>query len=240
MAVTTAGASVEDYGALRAYNGSRATAYEDLRFKTWRGRLVDRLEWRLVFRGLSVLMTRTGRLTSVVDVPAGTGRMTVRLARSGLHVVAVDASADMLAIAEARGGADDYVVGRIEQLPQLVPCADGVVSVRLFGHLPVTTQVEALRQVRAVAKYGAVITFPGDTPWLRLRRAVQARRGRPLSGWHPLSDRAASELAQKAGFEVVEVLRLLGPISETHALVLRCLDDERRVGAHGGLGANGL
>ena len=163
---------MEDYRALRAYNGSRATAYDDLRFRTWRGRLVDRLEWRLLFRGISALMTRTGRLTSVVDVPAGTGRMTVRLARSGLHVVAVDASADMLAIAEARGGADGYVVGRIEQLPQLVASADGVVSLRLFGHLPVGTQATALRQIREVARIGAVICFAADTPWLRLRRAI--------------------------------------------------------------------
>ncbi len=216
---------MEDYGALHAYNGSRASAYDERRFTSWRGSLVDGLEWRLVVRGLSALMARTGRLMSVVDVPAGTGRMTIRLARSGLRVVAVDASADMLAIAQARGGADEYLLGRVERLPEFVPAADCAVSLRLFGHLPVDAQVEALRQIRAIAKYGAVITYPGDTLWLRLRRAIQARRGRTLAGWHPLSDRAASELAPKAGFEVLEVLRLLGPVSETHALVLRSVEE---------------
>lgn len=221
---------MEDYRALHSYGASEAPAYDDLRFTTWRGRLVDRLEWHLVFRALSALMARAGRLTSVVDIPAGTGRMTVRLRHSGLRVVAVDASADMLSIAQARGGADEYLVGRVERLTELVAPVDCVVSLRLFGHLPVDTQATALRQAREVAKFGAVICFAADTPWLRLRRAIQARRGRTLAGWTPLSDRMACEMAQKAGFEVVEVLRLLGPISETHALVLRSLEGEGGAG----------
>jgi SAM-dependent methyltransferase len=224
---------LEDYRALHAYGGSKATGYDAVRFTTWRGRLVDCLEWRLVFRGLSVLMARTGRLSSVVDVPAGTGRMTLRLSASGLRVTAVDASADMLSVARARGGADDYLVGRVESLSDLVAVADCVVSLRLFGHLPVKAQAQALRQVRAVARYGAVICYAADTPWLRLRRAAQARRGRVLSGWTPVSDGQACEMARAAGFEVVELLRLLGPISETHALVLRCTALEAGAGEHG-------
>ena len=47
---------MEDYRALHSYSASQAAAYDDLRFTTWRGRLVDRLEWHLVFRGLSALM----------------------------------------------------------------------------------------------------------------------------------------------------------------------------------------
>jgi ubiquinone/menaquinone biosynthesis C-methylase UbiE len=220
------GRVVDDYDALHAYGASGAPTYDDLRFKTWRGRLVDRLEWRLVFRGLSALMARTGRLTSVIDIPAGTGRMTMRLRRSGLRVVAVDASADMLSIAQARGAADEYVCARVERLSEAVAPADCVVSLRLFGHLPADTQATALRQSREVAKFGAVICFAADTPWLRLRRAIRARTGRVLAGWTPVSDRAVCQMAQKAGFEVVEVLRLLGPISETHALVLRSLEGE--------------
>ena len=232
---------MEDYGALHAYGASEAAAYDDHRFTTWRGRLVDRLEWRLVFRGLSALMARTGRLTSVVDIPAGTGRMTSRLRHSGLRIIAVDVSADMLSIAEARGAADEYLVGRFERLSELVASADCVVSLRLFGHLPVDTQAAALRQVREVARFGAVICFAANTPWLRLRRAFQARRGRPLRGWTPATDRMAGEMARTAGFEVVKILRLLGPISETHALVLRPLEGEfggpeaRSAAASGGL-----
>jgi SAM-dependent methyltransferase len=211
---------VEDYRALHSYDGPQAEAYDSRRFETLRGRLVSDLEWRLVFRGLSALMARTGRLTNVVDIPAGTGRMTIRLKRSGLRVIAVDASADMLAIAQDRGAADEYQVGRIERLSELVTTADCVVSLRLFGHLPIEVKTLALREVREVARFGAVICFAADTPWLRLRRALQARRGRTLAGWTPLSDARACDMAREAGFEVVRVLRLLGPISETHALVL--------------------
>ncbi len=214
---------MEDYGALHAYGASEAAGYDDTRFATWRGRLVDRLEWRLVFRGLSVLMARTGRLTSVVDIPAGTGRMTMRLRRSGLRVIAVDASADMLSVAEARGAADEYLIGRIECLSELVASADCVVSLRLFGHLPVDAQAAALRQVREVTRFGAVICYAADTPLLRLRRALEARRGRTRRTWTPVTDRLASEMARTAGFEVVKILRLSGPVSETHALVLRPL-----------------
>jgi SAM-dependent methyltransferase len=170
-------------------------------------------------------MSSVGRMSDVVDIPAGTGRMTVRLARTGLRVVAVDASADMLEIARRRGGAETYLVGRIEDLPEVVGSTDCVVSLRLFGHLPEETQAAALRRVREVSRFGAVICFPADTRWLRLRRRLQARRGRTLAGWTPMSDRRSCELALGAGFEIVRTLRLLGPVSETHALVLRCSDD---------------
>ena len=42
----------------------------------------------------------------LLDVACGTGKHAVRLARAGYEITAVDASADMIAMAEARAGAD--------------------------------------------------------------------------------------------------------------------------------------
>jgi SAM-dependent methyltransferase len=210
-----------DYWALHAYSGGLAARYDEVRLATWRRRLVDRLEWRLISRSLAALMASSGRLASVIDVPAGTGRIGVRLKSMGLAVVAVDASADMLAFAEDAGAADRYVIGRIEHLSEVVESTDCVVSLRLFGHLPLRNQAEALHQVRRVARFGAVVCYAADTRWLRLRRTVQGRMGRTFEGWTPATDRAACQMAAEAGFQVLGVNRLLGPVSETHALVLR-------------------
>ena len=211
---------MSDYRALHQYADSNAVSYDARRFRTLRGRIVDRLEWRLLARAITDLMAAVGPLPRVVDVPVGTGRMARRIRAKGCFVVAVDASPDMLALARAQDSADDYAVARVEELSRAVPAVDCIVSVRLFGHLPADSKGAALRQFSQVAAKGAVVFFAGDTAWLRLRRAVQARLGRQLETWSPLTPAQARKLAEECGFKVLDVRPLLGPFSETHALVL--------------------
>lgn len=213
---------MKDYRALRFYNGVDARSYEERRFARVRGRIVDHLEWGLLARGLRMLMSQTGRLATVGDIPIGTGRMGVRLRMTGLHVVGVDASSDMLSVARAKNAANEYVLGRVEQLSSAVAPVDCIVSLRLFGHLPGDVQAVALREIREVANYGCVVCYAADTRWLRIRRWLQGLSGRTLSGWTALADADARRMAESAGFDVLGILRLLGPISETHAMVLRC------------------
>lgn len=212
-----------EYRALSSYGGDSARDYDLLRFTSWRGRLVDHLEWRLVRRGLQRLGWRPQTRATVLDVPIGTGRIAARLSRSGADVVGVDASADMLTKAREKGSAAGFILARAESIPVPDRAADFVVSLRLFGHLPREAKLEALRQFARVGE-GCVVCFAADTPWLRSRRRRQARRGRRLDVWHPMSDRDARRLAGEAGLRVVSLLRMFGPVSETRALVLVPLD----------------
>ena len=209
-----------DYRALHAYGANDAPVYDERRFVSLRGRLVDHLEWRLLNRAVGVLAAAVGPVSSVVDVPIGTGRMARRMRARGCRVVGADASSDMLGVAQGHDSADEYVVGRVESLSNAVDRVDCVVSVRLFGHLPDEVKTMALAQFRAIATKGAVVFFAADSPWLSLRRRMQAARGRNLECWSPMTTMDARRLAEDAGFVVLGVRGLLGPFSETHAMIL--------------------
>jgi ubiquinone/menaquinone biosynthesis C-methylase UbiE len=209
---------------LHAYGATDAPIYDARRFASLRGKLIDHLEWRLLDRAAVVLAASVGPVAKVVDVPIGTGRMARRIRAHGCRVVGADASSDMLAVARGNDSADDYVVARVEMLSEAVAQADCVVSVRLFGHLPHEAKALALRQFRAVATKGALVFFAADSPWLSLRRVVQGARGRNFECWSPMTTKEARRLASEAGFLVLGVRGLLGPFSETHALILAAPD----------------
>ncbi len=211
---------MSEYRALAAYEGEAAREYERTRFRSMRGRLTDGLEWRLIRRGLGRLGWRDGEDVRVLDVPVGTGRMASRLSRAGCTVTGIDASADMLSEATSRSSASRYLLGRIEELPLDSASVDYAVCVRLFGHLPPDAKDAALRELARVSARGCVVCFPGDTRLLRARRSRQARSGRRLDSWFPMSRRHAEAMARAAGFADAETLAILGPFGETRALVL--------------------
>lgn len=215
-----------DYRALHAYGATAAPVYDARRFASLRGKLIDHLEWRLLDRAAVVLAGSVGPVAKVVDVPIGTGRMARRIRAHGCRVVGADASADMLAVARSHDSADEYVVARVETLSEAVPQVECVVSVRLFGHLPNDAKALALAQFRTIATKGALVFFAADSPWLSLRRAVQAARGRNLECWSPVTAKEARRLAEEAGFVVLGVRGLLGPFSETHVMILATPDSE--------------
>jgi SAM-dependent methyltransferase len=211
---------IADYPALSSYSGQNAAEYEVRRFTSLRGRIVDRLEWELLRRCMGDVRAAGCTIERVLDLPAGTGWMSRRLTAMGLKVVAVDASIDMLEVAKAKQSAADYVVARIEELPFTDDSVDCVISVRLFGHLDPQTKRCTLHELQRVARCAVVILYAGDSWWLRFRRAMQRRRGRRLGFWHPLDPTSARALARECGVRVVARRRLLGPFSETAALVL--------------------
>ncbi|HJW74098.1 MAG TPA: class I SAM-dependent methyltransferase [Thermoleophilia bacterium] len=212
---------MEDYPALRRYSGDDASRYDSSRFKKLRGRAVDELEWLLLRRALSRLSGGGKGVQTVLDVPIGTGRMARRLTERGLRVTGVDASADMLDMARTKAAAHEYAIGRVERLPFDDGRFDVVVCVRLFGHLTTGAKSDALKEFRRLGCEGAIVFFPGVTPLLERRRQWQASRGRPLGFWNPLSSSEMGSLAHDAGLRVACVLRLLGPVAETRAAVLR-------------------
>jgi len=212
---------VSDYRALHAYDGEDARHYDGRRFASMRGRTVDQLEWMLLRRGLRRLEAVAGPVSTVLDVPCGTGRMTLRLARSGRTVIAADASEDMLAIARSLCRGAEYVVGRVESLPLESLSVESLVSIRLMGHLPPDSRHAAFREFGRVASVGAVILYPGDSLWLRRRRVRQAAHGRILDPWYPMSAQDIRESARAGGFRVIQILGMLGPVAETRAVVLR-------------------
>jgi ubiquinone/menaquinone biosynthesis C-methylase UbiE len=211
---------LSNYPAKGAYRGSNAEQYDDVRFRSLRGWVVDALEWRLLARSLRRLERSSGECHSIVDVPVGTGRMALRLTLSGIDVTALDVSEDMLRIAESKGAAAAYVAGSIEALHLEDASVDVSVSVRLYGHLPADAKRAGMGELHRVSRLGAVVFFAATSPWLRFRRSIKRLKKKAGTTWYPITLEEARELAESAGFEVLAVRRLLGPISETCALVL--------------------
>jgi SAM-dependent methyltransferase len=71
----------------------------------------------------------------VLDAACGTGRYARHLARRGHDVVAVDSSAEMLAVARAATPGADFVVGALESLPLEDSSVDAVVCALALTHV---------------------------------------------------------------------------------------------------------
>ncbi len=211
---------MEDYPALHRYADEQARMYDAKRFTHARGRAVDAMEWLLLRRALTRFERRGGRLSHVLDVPVGTGRMAKRMGARGLDVTGLDASEDMLAVARSANAAQAYETGRAEDLPFADRSFDAVVSVRLFGHLPTGAKAEVLKEFRRVARDGAIVFVPGQTRWLRARRARRARRKGAAGLWFPVTASQMRDLAGQADLRVVCTLHLLWGFSESRAVIL--------------------
>ena len=105
--------------------------------------------------------------TNLVDIGAGTGRVTVPLCTAGKHVHAVDASPAMLRIAESRlracAGQWTVSVADVRNLPVATDWADGAIAGWVYGHLtewhPGSWEPEltaALAEMRRVVRPGGM------------------------------------------------------------------------------------
>src|SRR5690348_13049169 len=117
---------------------SVAASYDTDRFTTWRGRLVDRLEKKLVLRALKLAQPGA----CVLDVPVGTGRMARLMTSHGYSVVGADVSLAMLRQARARGGGSSLLLADAEQLPFPTGAFDALMAVRLMFHVPPAIRVK--------------------------------------------------------------------------------------------------
>jgi ubiquinone/menaquinone biosynthesis C-methylase UbiE len=217
-----------NYSAKTAYRADAiATHYEERRFRHWPGRFAGDLEKSRMLAGLSQL--GVGRNALVLDVPAGTGRLTRSAIEHGYRAIGVDVSSAMLRQGFALHGLDTVetfvgaVAGEVESLPLADASVDAVLCLRLMGHLPIQTKERALREMLRVARVGAVVMFARRTPFLRIKRAAMWRLGaRPKAQhWFDETDQDIRVLVSSVGGEVVNHDDLLGPFAESRAYVIR-------------------
>ena len=154
---TTGATAVSDVpGDHISWHGSKAEGYDALRFTTSEGVFIERFEEDLFLK----LLTRHGA-RRVLDIPAGTGRLCVPLARSLDAVVGADISPDMLA--EARGKAEtegltniSFEVANVADLPFDNGAFDAVCTARLFQHVPTDMAAPIINELTRVIRPGGV------------------------------------------------------------------------------------
>lgn len=160
---------------------SVANSYDADRFKSFFGRLYDRLEKRAVHRALKTIPSSS----SILDLPCGTGRFTELLLNEGYLVTASDISEQMLGQTRKRIGDNDKLqrleVQDAENLGLDDNTFDCVLTIRLLGHVPPDVRKKILSEIERVTKDKCIVAFYLDTPFtpLRvfLRRLLTGKKG---------------------------------------------------------------
>jgi len=131
--------------------------------------------------------------SALLDVPCGTGKLGPLLQTFPVHVVAADASREMLALA-----GDEYDPAQLLRVLQCdasaLPFKDGsvdvVICLRLFHLLPPATRRMILDEFRRITRGQLLVSYSYGSGLQRIRRAVRtlyARESRRV--FHvPLSD----------------------------------------------------
>ena len=198
-----------------------AASYDAQRFTTWKGRLVDRREQSLILDLIDRAEVRPP--APVVDIPCGTGRLSLSLARDGFRVTGVDVSEQMIVRAAARWSAwteveqPALVVGDAESIPFEDATFDLVVSLRLMGHLPPATRIRVLREFRRVTSGHVIVAFYHRASVQGLLRRWR-RRGTP---WYPVALAEIDVELEAAGLRRVGRRFMLPIVSETVVVLAR-------------------
>jgi SAM-dependent methyltransferase len=148
----------------------------------------------------------------ILDVGTGTGRAALLLAAAGASVTGVDASAEMLAIAQQRaeqaGQPIVFQVGDAHALAFPAGAFDAVVSLRVLMHTPRWRQ--CIAELCRVSRQGIVLDYPSASSSALLqsigRKAVHAVGGRTEPYRVFLDGQIRRELARH-GFRVVSMHR---------------------------------
>ena len=104
----------------------------------------------------------------VLDLGCGTGILTVTLTQPGRSVVGIDPSANMLAYAKRRPGADavEWVLGDSRRIPDQ-QFHYAVMTGSVAQHIPDADWERTLRDLRAAMRPGAVLAFECRNPAAR-------------------------------------------------------------------------
>ena len=184
-----------------------AEAFDRMRFSGPIGRLIADAQERVMADFLHPIAG-----LRVLDVGTGTGRGAIALASRGAEVTGVDASAEMLAVAQRRaadaGVHVQFVRGDAHRLAYDDRAFDVVVCLRVLMHTPDWRQ--SLGELCRVARHRVLFDYPALMSAAALqsaaRRLVNMAGGR-TEAYRVFADRAVRAALRANGFEVRRVDR---------------------------------
>jgi len=198
-------------------------AYDQRRFSSVKGKLTDKLEKRLIDKALEAASISSG--ARILDIPCGTGRLSIYLAHRGLEITGADIS--LLMVEKAKEKAKkinlahkiQFEIAEAERLPHGDSAFDAIVSLRLLGHTPPEARVALLKEFARVSKNYLVLTFYSRNC---LQGFLRKRRRRKAGGeWYPVSSRQMDKELEAAGLEKAKVFPLFAGVSETVVVLAR-------------------
>ena len=179
-----------------------AEAFDALRFSGPIGRLIAETQERIVASFLAPVAGRT-----VLDVGTGTGRAAIALAARGACVTGVDASAEMLVVAERRakdaGVRVIFTPGDAHDLAFADRSFDAVICLRVLMHTPDWRR--SLGELCRIARDRVVFDYPALVSAAAVqaaaRHAVHAAGGR-VEAYRVFADRTVATALASNGFRI--------------------------------------
>jgi ubiquinone/menaquinone biosynthesis C-methylase UbiE len=210
------------YKARYVYKDNKVAKEYDLkRFRGLKGKIVDRMEKGLIYR--AVKKTRLLAPARILDIPCGTGRLSLYLALKGFQVTGIDISQAMISMAQKK--IENYPVkdkitlrvGDAEALSFPDSYFDIVVSLRLFGHLPTGNRLNILKEMCRVSKMFVITAYYYKNSIQELLR----RRKRIRNGifWNPVNFNQIDKELEEACLKRMAMFYLLPGVSETIVLL---------------------
>jgi ubiquinone/menaquinone biosynthesis C-methylase UbiE len=194
--------SAKNHYSYRVYaDPETAQSFDELRFGSAIGEFIKQTQEHLVF---SQLPDVTG--WKVIDIGAGTGRLTIPFLERGAQVTACDASEEMLKVLQAKiknSGLQTKVVDA-HDLPFPDNNFDCAISFRLLMH--VIDWKKALAEFCRVSSNWVVIDFPPRRGFLRfvpLFHLLKKPFTKNLQDYKILSLREVEEHLRQQHFEIV-------------------------------------
>jgi ubiquinone/menaquinone biosynthesis C-methylase UbiE len=196
----------DDHYSYSAYADPRmAESFEAARFSGPIGRLLAETQEQVIASFLAPLPQQT-----ILDVGTGTGRAAIALARRGAIVTGIDASAEMLAVAERRaldaGVGVTLVRGDAHGIAFPSQSFDSVVCLRVLMHTPDWRR--SLGELCRVARRRVVLDYPALSSAATLQaaaRRVALKLGARVEAYRVFSDSSVRRALEANGFAVRDI-----------------------------------
>jgi SAM-dependent methyltransferase len=179
-----------------------AERFEGMRFGGPIGQLVAETQARQILAFLSPIEGRR-----VLDVGTGTGRAAIALAKAGAIATGIDASREMLAVAERRAREEQarvtFAVGDAHHIEFPDRSFDAVICLRVLMHTP--DWKASLRELCRVAADRVVFDYPSLYSVAALQAAVRrvTHRVNPaVEAYRVFAPSAVARVLADAGFRV--------------------------------------
>lgn len=150
---------------LRRSYDQEAAQYDALRYTSTEGRFFSNLELTVLKSWMPL-----GPGKRILDMPAGTGRLSIALSQSGATVIGADISRNMLAEADTKAAHDEatrvhFVQGSGVQLPFPDNTFDAVASFKFFHLVPNDRKPLFIQELTRVLKPGCSLIVEFNSPF---------------------------------------------------------------------------
>lgn len=217
-----------------------AERFHGMRFSGPIGRMLAETQERVIASFLDPVLGRT-----ILDVGTGTGRAAIALAQRGGVVTGVDASAEMLAVAQRRAEEAGANVVFAREDAHRLPFADGsfsaTVCLRVLMHTPDWKQ--SLSELCRVAQDRVVFDYPALASaalFQSLARRAAHAAGARVEAYRVFSDASIKAVLTRNGFRIAGMHRQFVLPIAVHKRVNSESATRRIEGVLARVGLNGL